>query len=268
MSTISVLGLVLLLLMALVGGKAGIQSFLALILNFGLLFLAMVLVAFQFPALTVTLVVGLLVLALTIFMSSGEDLSSTVAFIASAIVLVGLILVIVPVEHWAMAQGFGPEDSEDLEGLSVLVGVSFTQVTIATAILSTLGAIAEAAMAIAAGLGEILEQHPQVAIKSLLRDGIDVGKQIIGTTFNTLFFGFFGGFLALFIWFTGVHYSFGEILNDKVFVAEILMILFAMVSVILTVPITTWVMTRAVTGQRRHQVAMAVKQNNDKKSVD
>lgn len=106
-------------------------------------------------------------------------------------------------------------------------------------------------MAIAAGLSEILEQHPQVTPKALLGDGIAVGKQIIGTTFNTLFFGFFGGFLALFIWFTGVHYSFGEILNDKIFVSEILMILFAMVSVILTVPITAWVMTRAVAGKRR-----------------
>ncbi|HJE86038.1 YibE/F family protein [Levilactobacillus brevis] len=251
MSTINVLGLVLLILMVLVGGKAGLQSFLALLLNFGLLFLAIVLVAFHFPPLPVTLVVGLLVLALTIFMSSGDDLSSTVAFLASAAVLVILVLLIVPVEHWALVQGFGPEDSEDLEGLSVLVGISFIQVTTATAILSTLGAIAEAAMAIAAGLSEILEQHPQVTPKALLGDGIAVGKQIIGTTFNTLFFGFFGGFLALFIWFTGVHYSFGEILNDKIFVSEILMILFAMVSVILTVPITAWVMTRAVAGKRR-----------------
>lgn len=252
MSTITVLGLLLLLLMILVGGKAGAQAFFALILNFGLLFLAIVLVAFHFSPLIVTLVVGVLVLALTIFMSSGDDLSSTVAFLASVGVLVVLVLLIVPVEHWALVQGFGPEDSEDLEGLSVLVGISFVQVTMATAILSTLGAIAEAAMAISAGLSEILEQHPQVTMKALFGDGITVGKQIIGTTFNTLFFGFFGGFLALFIWFTGVHYSFGEILNDKIFVAEILMILFSMLSVLLTVPVTTWVMTRAVAEKRRH----------------
>lgn len=259
MSTITLLGLILLVLMVLVGGKAGAQSFLALILNFGLLFLAIVLVAFHFSPLIVTLVVGVMVLALTIFMSSGDDLSSTVAFIASAMVLVLLVLLIVPVEHWALVQGFGPEDSEDLEGLSVLVGINFVQVTIATAILSTLGAIAEAAMAIAAGLSEILEQHPQVALKALYGDGIAVGKQIIGTTFNTLFFGFFGGFLALFIWFTGVHYSFGEILNDKIFVSEILMILFSMLSVLLTVPVTTWVMTRAVAGKRKRAAHEATK---------
>ncbi|QMU08183.1 YibE/F family protein [Levilactobacillus suantsaii] len=251
MSTITVLGLLLLLLMILVGGKAGAQAFFALILNFGLLFLAIVLVAFHFSPLIVTLVVGVLVLALTIFMSSGDDLSSTVAFLASVGVLVVLVLLIVPVEHWALVQGFGPEDSEDLEGLSVLVGISFVQVTMATAILSTLGAIAEAAMAISAGLSEILEQHPQVTMKALFGDGITVGKQIIGTTFNTLFFGFFGGFLALFIWFTGVNYSFGEILNDKIFVAEVLMVLFAMFSVLLTVPITTWVMTRAIALRRK-----------------
>lgn len=97
MSTITALGLVLLVLMILVGGKAGAQSFLALILNFGLLYLAIVLVAFHFSPLIVTLVVGMLVLALTIFMSSGDDLSSTVAFIASAVVLVVLIALIVQI---------------------------------------------------------------------------------------------------------------------------------------------------------------------------
>jgi len=63
------------------------------------------------------------------------------------------------------------------------------------------------------------------------------------TTFNTLFFGFFGGFLALFIWFSGLHYSFGSVINNKIFVGEVLMILFALIGVILAVPITTWVMT-------------------------
>ncbi len=164
------------------------------------------------------------------------------AFYASLIVLVVLVLVIVPVEHWAQIQGFGQEDSEDLEGMSNVLGINYLQVAMSTAILSTLGAIAEAAIAISAGLAEILEQHPQIELKNLQGAGLRIGKQIIGTTFNTLFFGFFGGFLALFIWFASVHYSLGEILNDRIFVGQILMVLFSMVSVIATIPLTTTAM--------------------------
>ena len=71
---------------------------------------------------------------------------------------------------------------------------------------------------------------------------MEIGRQIIGTTLNTLFFGFFGGFLSLFIWFAGLHYSFGMIFNNKIFVAEMIMVLTSFIGVLLTVPITAWIM--------------------------
>ncbi|GAA6237664.1 YibE/F family protein [Apilactobacillus micheneri] len=241
MSAIIVLGIVLFVLMLLVGGKQGLQSFLSLILNFGFLFFAIVLIAFHFPPIIVTIITGVIVLALTIFLSGTDDNTSGLAFLSSILVLFILVLLIIPVEHWAQVQGFGLEDSDDLEGLSILIGINFVKIEIATAILSTLGAIAEATMAIASGLDEIKEQHPEIKTSRLLFDGIYVGKQIIGTTLNTLFFGLFGGSLSLFVWFHSLSYSFGDILNDKVFDAQLIVILFSLIGVILTIPITSLV---------------------------
>lgn len=243
MNTITVLGLILLGLMTLIGGKTGATAFLSLLFNFGLLFLAVVLISWGFPAVAVSLVIGTIILAFTIFFGEANEVAAKPAYIAALIVMVILVLIIFPVENWIMAQGFSLEDSEDLEGMSLAIGVSFIGVAVTEAILSTLGAIAEATIAIAAGLSEILAQHPQLPTKRLYIDGISIGKQIIGTTFNTLFFGFFGGFLALFIWFSGLHYSFGSVINNKIFVAEVLMVLFSLMGVILVVPVTTWVMT-------------------------
>lgn len=242
MGTITALGLVLLICMIAVGGNQGLQAWISLIFNFGALFFAMVLMAFHLPPVLVTLVTGIIVLAMTIFLGGKDSNSTMVAFYASVAVLILLVIIIIPVEHWAQIQGFGQEDSEDLEGMSNILGISYLDVAISTAILSTLGAIAEAAIAISAGLAEILEQHPKITLKNLQGAGFRVGSQIIGTTFNTLFFGLFGGFLALFIWFAGVHYSMGEILNDKILVGEVLMVLFSMMSVIMTIPLTTWAM--------------------------
>lgn len=242
MGTITALGLLLLICMVAVGGTQGLQAWISLIFNFCALFFAMVLMAFHLPPVLVTLVTGVIVLAMTIFLGGNDSNSTMVAFYASVAVLILLVVLIIPVEHWAQIQGFGQEDSEDLEGMSTILGISYLNVAISTAILSTLGAIAEAAIAIAAGLAEILEQHPKITLKNLQGAGFKVGSQIIGTTFNTLFFGFFGGFLALFIWFAGVHYSLGEILNDKILVGEVLMVLFSMMAVIATIPLTTWAM--------------------------
>lgn len=250
MSTITALGLVLLVLMVLVGGKQGWTAFLSLLLNFGFLYFAIILIAFHVPPLFVTVTTGIIILAVTIFMGE-DDLRTTVtAFYASLIVTAVLILLIFLVEHWALVQGFGTEDSDDLEGMSILIGISYFKVLITVTTLSTLGAIAEAAMAIAAGLTEILTNHPDVSDQQLLRSGMAIGRQIIGTTLNTLFFGFFGGFLALFIWFAGLHYSLGTIMNNKIFVAEMIEILVSFLGVLLTVPTTAWIMTK-----RRNKVA-------------
>lgn len=244
MSTITALGIVLMILMVLVGGKQGWRSFLSLLLNFGFLYFAMILIAFHVPPLFVTLTIGITILAITIFMGEDNLTTTVTAFYSSLIIMGVLLVVIILVEHWAMVQGFGTEDSDDLEGMSILIGISYMKVSITVTILSTLGAIAEAAMAIAAGLTEVLTNHPEVTNRQLMNSGMMIGRQIIGTTLNTLFFGVFGGFLALFIWFAGLHYSLGTIINNKIFVAEMIEILISFIGVLLTVPTTAWVMTR------------------------
>lgn len=242
MTTISALGLVLLVLMVAVGGRQGWTAFLSLLINFFLLFLALFLVAVHVAPMLVTLVVGVCILAVTIFMGE-EDLQTTVtAFWASVVVLLVLLVLIYGVESWALVQGFGLEDSDNLEGMSTMIGISYLKVAVATTTLATLGAIAEAAMAVAAGLGELLRGHQDLPDSQLLKSGMGIGRQIIGTTLNTLFFGFVGGLLALFIWFGGLHYSLGTVVNNKIFVAQMIEVLISFLAVILTVPATTTIM--------------------------
>lgn len=243
MGSLTALGLVLLILMMIVGGKQGITSFLSMVVNFGILFFSIVLIAFHLPPIAVTLVASIILLSITIFWSSASDNASATAFQASVIILIVLVLIIIPVEYWARVGGFGLEDSEELEGLSLYVGISFTKIAVSTAILSSLGAIAEAAIAIASGLDEIVTQHPKIRSRQLFSDGIVIGRQIIGTAVNTLFFGFFGSSMGLFIWFYGLHYSLGSILNDKVFAAELIAIVISLIGVVLTIPGTTLIMS-------------------------
>ena len=261
MSVISALGLVLLALMIIVGGKQGLRSFLSLIFNFGFLFFAIVLIAFHLPPIWVTVITSVIVLSITIFLSGSGDSTSKIAFVASLFVLLVLILLIVPFEFWAQVHGFGLEDSDDLEGMSTLIGIPFLKVAVATAILSTLGAIAEATIAIASGLSEIVHQDPRIRSRRLFTEGIIVGKQIIGTTLNTLFFGLFGGSLALFVWFRGLHYSFGMVTNDKVFAAEFIIIIFSLIGVIITIPMTSLVVAQQLRNRRKRGLKKKGNQN-------
>ncbi|WP_252895393.1 YibE/F family protein [Fructilactobacillus florum] len=148
-------------------------------------------------------------------------------------------------------QGFGVENTEDLEGLSLQLGVRFLDVSCAMTILSCLGAVAEAAVAVATGLTELQAHNHQISDAELRRTGTRVGKEIVGTAFNTLFFGFYGELLGLFIWFSRLHYSFGMVLNDKIFVSQLIMTLISAIGVVLTIPVTIGI----VIYQHHHQPA-------------
>ncbi|WP_407892154.1 YibE/F family protein [Lacticaseibacillus sp. N501-2] len=231
----------LLVLMVLVGGRQGISNFLALAINTVLMILAVVLMAGGFSPVAVAFVIGLLVLATTIFMSTSRLQVAGPAFVASLLVMAGVLLVVVLGVWLSQTSGFGQEDSEELEGFSVYIGVSFQQLMIATGLLGTLGAIAEAACAVAAGVIELGDAATVPGLR-------EIETTIIGTAMNTLFFGFFGGFSALFIWFAQLKYPLWQILNNQIFVGELLQVLFSVIAVILTVPTTMWVVRQRQKG--------------------
>ena len=66
---------------------------------------------------------------------------------------------------------------------------------------------------------------------------------------NTILFGLFGSFLPIFIWYVRLNYSLFEILNDKLFVDEFLIIVYSFIGVLLTVPLTTIFLAQTLTNK-------------------
>lgn len=78
-----------------------------------------------------------------------------------------------------------------------------------------------------------------------------LNKDILGTTTNTLFFAFLGSYLALIIWFTDLSYSFGRIINSKVFASEAISIFCIGISAVLIIPITAIIMAYYLTKKKK-----------------
>ena len=108
-------------------------------------------------------------------------------------------------------------------------------------IMSTIGAITDTAIAISSPMREVFHHHPSISRKELFTFGLGIGKDILGTSTNTLFFAFFGAYMALLIWFKDLSYSIGEIFNSKIFSAEMITIFCAGIGVALIIPITSWI---------------------------
>ncbi|MCF6515616.1 YibE/F family protein [Lactobacillus sp. S2-2] len=237
MSTITVLAIILLAAMILAGGVKGIYAYLGLILNFIFVFATGHLISIGLSAFWVTIVNSIIILLITIYFSNDQGQHADISFIGSIIVVLIVIALIIPILHWAQVQGFSNENNDDLEGMSLLIGIKFLNISTSMIILSCLGAVAEASVAISTGLTEIIEHNSKISNQHLIDSGLHIGKEIVGTAFNTLFFGLYGEILALLIWFERLHYSFASIINNKIFVSELIMTLISAIGVILTIPV-------------------------------
>ncbi|GKV63931.1 MULTISPECIES: YibE/F family protein [unclassified Sporosarcina] len=233
---------ILLVLMVIVGGKSGARSFFSLFLNFGVIFFTMffMLDPSANPIL-ITFIASTLIGCISLFYINEVNSKTTIAFISTMITNVIVLSFIVFVSQKLMIQGFGEEEEEAIAGLSLYIGVNFMKIGASVIIMSTIGAIMDVAISIASTMHEVCRHNPAISRKELFKTGISIGRDILGTDTNTLFFAFFGGYLALLIWFKDLEYSIGEIINSKIFSSEMILILCAGMGIALVIPIASWI---------------------------
>ena len=235
MNALLVLIIILVILMLLVAKKDGLRNLLGLAFNFMAIFALITLMAWGFPMLIVLPLFALIILALSIYMSTSEEVTANIAFKTSLWVLLGLILLALLVQYLGQFQGFAAEDVDELENLSLAVGLNFSSVAVAVMTISSLGAVAEAAMALVANLFEVMEQDEKMTLPQFQAQRKIISQQILGTAVNTLFFGVLGASVGLILWFVRLNYSLAMILNSKLLMADLASMLLGMLGILLTI---------------------------------
>ncbi|WP_019156269.1 YibE/F family protein [Robertmurraya massiliosenegalensis] len=242
MNVLVLLGMILFFLMTIIGGKKGARSFFAIFLNFVVVLLAVLFMNDpNLNPIVITVIACAIISCINLFYINEMNSKTKTAFLSTLITIVILLSFIVILTDKAMIQGFGEEEIEELGIFSLYIGIDFIKLATAVMIMSTIGAITDAAIAISSPMYEAFYHHPNISRKDLFKFGMSIGRDILGTSANTLFFAFFGGYLALLIWFKDLAYSLGEIVNSKIFSAEMITILCAGTGVTLIIPITAWI---------------------------
>lgn len=242
MNALFCLAVILFILMVVIGGKKGAKSFIALFLNFAVLLLTILIMTDPSAnPIILTLIACTIISCINLFFINEINNKTITAFVSTIITLAILLFFIVVVTEKSMIQGFGEEETEELSMFSLYLGVDFVKIGAAMIIMSTIGAIIDVAISIASPMRELYNHNQQVSRKELFSFGISIGRDILGTNTNTLFFAFFGGYLAMLIWFKDLSYSLGDIVNSKIFSSEMINILCAGIGVALIIPITSWI---------------------------
>lgn len=227
-------------LLLMVTGTRGLTLLFGLGINVISIIALLVLIADGFNILITTGIIAIVILVVAIYMNVENGDTANTAFQTSLLIMIFILLITIPLEYWASTQGMGPENQDELESFSLAAGISFPQLAIAIIVINSLGVISETSVAITSGLNEIVLNKPTMTPTEIFNDGFSVGNKIFNTQTNTLLFNFFSATFPLFFLIHSLGYKFTDILNDKLVVAEILTTLICTIGVILTVPITSF----------------------------
>ncbi|MBQ6810510.1 MAG: YibE/F family protein, partial [Firmicutes bacterium] len=132
--------------------------------------------------------------------------------------------------------GFGMHLNDMYYRYEPNVAINFTPVAIAVVLIGLPGAITDTALDIATSLHEVSENNKGLSFGELVRSGNNMGKDILGTIVNTLFFVFLGEIMAFFLAFIRNGYTFAEIINEPVFLQEITQLTVGCLGCVIIIP--------------------------------
>ncbi len=238
---ITVLGLILFILCVLVGGKRGLKSFIVLIVDILFCMLNIILIGLDFPIILTTFVLCVILTYIILYFVNGYNKKTIASFKSTIIILILLMIGVAIFTTLSKIQGFGVEYIEEIGWCNYAININLVDVAISSIIIGLIGSIVDTSTAVSTAVFELYDKNPQLKFKELFKSGNTIGKDVIGTVTNTLFFAFLGGSLTLLIWFNYYSYDAGLILNNKVFVGEFLSIMFNALGSLFIIPVTNYI---------------------------
>lgn len=241
-----ILIILLFLLMIYIDIKRGIKLFLSIIFNFIILMIIFYLIALGLNPIICSLIGCFIISYIILYYVNEKNIKTESSLKSVIIVLIILSFLIFFVTKISRIAGFGYESYEEINMFSYDVKIDFTNIAISMILISLIGATVDSSIAISSALYEVYDNNKNLSKKELFLSGMNIGKDILCTTNNTLMFAFLGEFMTLLIWFYKGDYSFLEIINAKTFVSEMIKILFSALGCIIVIPITAYITTETL----------------------
>lgn len=244
---IKLLALLLFLLILAVGGDRGVVSVMALTGNIALLALTILFMAVGFPPLLTTFLAGVAISYVTLVKQNGRNVKTGAAFLATAFVMMGLFLVI-----YSMLQSAGSGGLNEIQAMQedvmyyydVDIHINMLHIAVCISMFSTLGAVLDTALSVTSSVYEVGIHKQGMEWQELFQSGLLIGKEIMGTTINTLLFAYLGESLLLFAYLKIGKFSAEAILNSKFLFQDVAVMLFGGIACLLAVPVSSLCIAR------------------------
>ena len=236
---INILIIILLFLLLFVGKIRGLKAFICLFLNYFLVILYIFFIGLGFNAVILAIITCVLASIIILFILNGLNIKTISSFISVSFVLVITFFVIFFTSKYASINGFTYDSLETIGSYSFDINYNMTLVIIGMYLICTIGTIIDTSISVSSALNEVKINNPRLNEKELFNSGMNIGKDILSTTINTLYFVVLGSFIGFFFFHESASFSY--IINYKAFAIEVIELLLCFISSILIIPITSFV---------------------------
>ncbi len=177
----------------------------------------------------------------TLFIVNGINRKSIAAILGClvGIFLIGLLTFFA--NQWIGLSGLVNEETQLLLYLPLDEAIDLRAIIFAAILIGAVGAIMDVGMSIASALWEVKETSENVEFAALLKSGMNIGQDVMGTMTNTLVLAYIGSSLSIVLLLTVYITSFTELLNRELVIVEFMQALIGSFGILLTMPLTTFI---------------------------
>lgn len=226
-------------LLAIIGGKKGIKSIATLVLTGVVIikiFIPLIIRGYSPLVVSVSVSVAITLFTLIIIGGINHKTISAIIGTTGGIALAGTITLIVG--NLSKLNGVHTEGVEMLKYHPIGSLLDFEGLLFAGIILGALGATMDVSISVASAMEEIELSNPRIKVNKLIRSGMNVGKDIMGTMSNTLVLAYIGSAAPLLILFYLYEGSFQVFINSNTIATEVIRAMAGSIGLIFTIPIT------------------------------
>ena len=225
----------------LIGKKQGVKTVISLAITFFAIFYMLVpLILDGHDAILMSVLICIFISVVTLTLVGGFNKKSLVSIIGtvSGVIISAIIAIII--SNLARITGLSNEDAQMLIYVSNGTSIDVYGLFFASIIIGTVGATMDIAMSISSTMSELTKTSSKISTKDLIKSGLNVGKDSMGTMSNTLILAYVGESLILIILFILNNSNWVSIVNSDFIASEILRGLCGTIGMISTIPITAY----------------------------
>ena len=234
------LAIVFMLLLAIIGGLKGVKSIISLaITGVGIFLVLLPLIFNGYNPISTTVLVSAAVATVTLTIIGGISTKTLSAIIGTTggVLVAGILAFFVGTG--AQLTGFSDDEMHMLMFIPQQVNFDFRGILFAGMIIGALGAVMDVGMSVASAVEEIKKANPLLRAGALIRAGMNVGRDIMGTMANTLILAYTGGAIPLMLIFMAYETPLIKMLNMDLIATEVVRALAGSIGLILAIPITS-----------------------------